>query len=184
MCQYLPTGTFDQSEVFERNKDNIKKSNSNTKDDHEYFIECDIENPQIFLEKTKHFHFCREKTAIKIKNYSEDSMEIKRSKYKFFENLIMDQTKERKKIHFRIFNVIIKNMESKLQKYLLFINLDNHCGQQKRKIRTQIKELKQKKLLLISLLHKIMLNSLYGKLIENKRKCISVDLIKKRIHEK
>ena len=176
MSQYLRTGDFREIKVTRSCLKTILRTPDN--DEHGFLIECDLEYPSSIYEKIKQFPFLPEKKTINVEDFSPYLMTNKPEKYKPTEKLIMDQTnKQRYFLHYRDLKFYIRHGIRILKVHTVYkfkqspwlAKYIEYNTEQRKKAKTEFEKH----------FYKLMINSFYGKTIENVRKRLNFVLIDK-----
>ena len=186
MSQYLHTGDFKKikfgcGEDFEYDElliAEIKENILSTPDDNEYgyFIECDLEYPVEFKEKTENFPLCLYQTKADPNLFSDFLNSVKQTNYKPTPKLMCDVTNKQKYVmHYRVFKFYISMGMKQTKIHCVYrFKQDNWLEKyidHNTKKRTVVKTNFEKDL------YKLLNNAFFGKTMENVRNRTNLDFI-------
>ena len=180
MSQLLP---YDEIEMWHGDPNKYWRwldININTPDDSEigYFLEVDLKYPDNIKQKTKYFPFCPENKKINPKKFNKYMDKIKPETYTNSKKLICDWTDKKKNlIHYRMLKFYIRHgmIVEKIHEILSFKQsrwLEKYISFNTQK-RNKAKNDLEKDFL------KLLVNAAFGKFLENVRKRLNLELIKK-----
>ena len=180
MSQMLP---YDEIEMWHGHPDKYWKwldEILNTPDDNEigYFLEVDLKYPDNIKEKTKNFPFCPENKKIDPDKYKEYLNKIKPKNYTKSKKLIFDWTDKKKYlIHYRMLKFYVRHgmIVEKIHEIISFKQskwLEKYISFNTQK-RNKAKNDFEKDFF------KLLVNSAFGKFLENVRNRSELELIEK-----
>ena len=180
MSQLLP---YDEIEMWHGQPDKYWKwldKILNTPDDSElgYFLEVDLKYPDDIKQKTKYFPFCPENKQINPNKYNEYMKSIKPEKYTKSKKLICDWTDKKKYlIHYRMLKFYVRHgmIVEKIHEIILFKQikwLEYYISFNTQKRNKAKNELEKD-------FFKLLNNAAFGKILENVRNRLGLELNKK-----
>ena len=180
MSQFLP---YDEIEMWHGHPDKYWKwldEILNTPDDSEigYFLEVDLKYPDDIKQKTKYFPFCPENKKINPIKYNDYMNKIKPKNYTKSKKLICDWTDKKKYlIHYRMLKFYVRHgmVVEKLHEIISFKQskwLESYISFNTKK-RNKAKNEFEKNFF------KFLVNAAFGKILENIRNRLELELIKK-----
>ena len=180
MSQMLP---YDEIDIWHGHPDKYWKWLDiilNTSDDSEigYFLEVDLKYPDNIKEKTKYFPFCPENRKKNPNKYNEYMKSIKPENYTKSKKLICDWTNKKKYlIHYRMLKFYVRHgmIVEKIREIISFKQskwLEKYISFNTQKRNRAINDFEKD-------FFKLLVNSAFGKFLENVRNRLGLELIKK-----